>query len=49
MCALCGKKRGKEQSLIDMQEIQERGLVIEGLKQMLVALDQFAANVDAQP
>ena len=32
-----------------MQEIQERGRVIEGLKQMLVVLDQFAANVDAQP
>jgi hypothetical protein len=35
-----------ESALIDMQELQERERVIEGLKQILVVLDHLAAHVD---
>ena len=38
-----------EPALIDMQLLQKRGLIIDGLKQILVVFDHLAAHVDAQP
>jgi hypothetical protein len=38
-----------EALLINVQLVQERERVVEGLKQILVVLDHFAAHVDAKP
>ena len=41
--------RSSDESLVDVQLVQERERVVEGLEQILAVLDHLAAHVDAEP
>ena len=41
--------RARRVPLVDVQLVQERKRVVEGLKQILVVLDHLAAHVDPKP